>query len=93
MNAMSLSDRERIVITGIGAISPNGLGAEAFDLACRQGRSGMLHPTINLDTPDPRCDLDYVPHQARGTTAKTALCNCIAFGSKNSALVVKVVTS
>jgi 3-oxoacyl-[acyl-carrier-protein] synthase II len=53
-------------------------------------RQGGIHPTLNLDEPDPECDLDYVPHRARATSARLALCNCIAFGSKNSALVVRV---
>jgi len=46
-------------------------------------------PTINLDVPDPECDLDYVPNVGRDLRIDTALCNCIAFGSKNSALVFK----
>jgi 3-oxoacyl-[acyl-carrier-protein] synthase II len=51
--------------------------------------AGKIPPTINLDTPDPECDLDYVPNVARDVSVKVALCNCIGFGSKNSALVVK----
>ena len=51
--------------------------------------AGFLHPTINLDCPDPECDLDYVPNLARLTDAKVALCNCMGFGSKNSALVIR----
>ena len=51
--------------------------------------SGVLHPTINLDRPDPQCDLDYVPHVARKARVDVAVCNCIAFGSKNSVIVLK----
>ena len=51
-------------------------------------RRGAVHPTINLDAPDPACDLDYVPHRARAAPVDVALCNCIAFGSKNSALIL-----
>jgi 3-oxoacyl-[acyl-carrier-protein] synthase II len=50
---------------------------------------GFLPPTINLDEPDPECDLDYVPHTARPASVRHALCNCIGFGSKNSALVLR----
>ncbi|HEV7682774.1 MAG TPA: beta-ketoacyl-[acyl-carrier-protein] synthase family protein [Pyrinomonadaceae bacterium] len=51
--------------------------------------TGMIPPTINLDEPDPQCDLDYVPNTARKADVRIALCNCIGFGSKNSALVVE----
>lgn len=52
-------------------------------------RSGFVHPTINLTEPDPECDLDYVPNVSRRHRVRHALCNCIAFGSKNSVLVVR----
>ena len=52
---------------------------------------GLIAPTIDLDVPDEACDLDYVPNTARKADVKTALCNCIGFGSKNSALVLKQV--
>jgi 3-oxoacyl-[acyl-carrier-protein] synthase II len=52
-------------------------------------RDDVLPPTINLDAPDPECDLDYVPELARHARINAALCNTIAFGSKNSALVLK----
>src|ERR1700687_2124881 len=46
-------------------------------------------PTINLSNPDPECDLDYVPAPGRKKAIRHAICNCIAFGSKNSALVLR----
>jgi len=49
----------------------------------------QLPPTINLENPDPQCDLDYVPEPGRKRTIEHAVCNCIAFGSKNSALVLR----
>ena len=52
-------------------------------------RSGRIPPTINLETPDPECDLDYVPDAGRQRAVEHAVCNCIAFGSKNSALVLR----
>jgi 3-oxoacyl-[acyl-carrier-protein] synthase II len=50
---------------------------------------GSVPPTINLDTPDPECDLDYVPDVGRKVSIEHAVCNCVGFGSKNSALVLK----
>ena len=50
---------------------------------------GQIPPTINLETPDPECDLDYVPEVGRKKSVEHAVCNCIAFGSKNSALVLR----
>ena len=67
-----------------GACGAAGLAATVLGL-----RDGTFHPTINLDHPDPECDLDYLPNVARKLDAQVALCNCIAFGSKNSALIVK----
>jgi 3-oxoacyl-[acyl-carrier-protein] synthase II len=52
-------------------------------------RTAQLPPTINLDNPDPECDLDYVSNAGRKKAIEHAVCNCIAFGSKNSALVLK----
>jgi len=49
----------------------------------------QLPPTINLDQPDPECDLDYVPAAGRKAGIEHAICNCIAFGSKNSALILR----
>jgi len=49
----------------------------------------QLPPTINLENPDPQCDLDYVPDPGRKKKIEHAVCNCIAFGSKNSALVLR----
>jgi 3-oxoacyl-[acyl-carrier-protein] synthase II len=53
---------------------------------------GLLPPTINLENPDPDCDLDYIPQAGRRVEIESAICNCIAFGSKNSALVLRRVT-
>jgi 3-oxoacyl-[acyl-carrier-protein] synthase II len=52
-------------------------------------RDGVLPPTINLDDPDPECDLDYVPDLGRKVAIEHAICNCIAFGSKNSAMALR----
>jgi len=52
---------------------------------------GRIPPTINLEQPDPACDLDYVTDADRGAAIEHAICNCVAFGSKNSALVLRKV--
>jgi 3-oxoacyl-[acyl-carrier-protein] synthase II len=51
-------------------------------------RDGFVPPTINVDEPDPECDLDYIPGRGRRLSIEHAVANCIAFGSKNSALVL-----
>jgi 3-oxoacyl-[acyl-carrier-protein] synthase II len=51
-------------------------------------RDGFLPPTINLTDPDPACDLDFIPHTGRPAQPAAALCNCLGFGSKNSAMVL-----
>ena len=67
-----------------GASGAAGLAATLLAM-----RDSVLPPTINLDEPDPECDLDYVPDVGRRKDVEYALCNCIGFGSKNSALVVR----
>ncbi len=50
---------------------------------------GKIPPTINLDVRDPECDLDYVPDLGRTVQIEHAICNCVGFGSKNSALLLR----
>jgi 3-oxoacyl-[acyl-carrier-protein] synthase II len=64
-------------------------GAAGLAAALCAIKTSVVPPTINLDEPDPACDLDYVPNRAREQAVRVALCNCIGFGSKNSALVVE----
>jgi 3-oxoacyl-[acyl-carrier-protein] synthase II len=52
-------------------------------------RDGVIPPTINVDEPDPNCDLDYVPDIGRKLHVEHAIANCIAFGSKNSAMLLR----
>ena len=67
-----------------GAAGAAGVGAALIAL-----KKGIIAPTINLDEPDEACDLDYVANDSRIQTVETVLCNCIGFGSKNSAIVLK----
>jgi len=67
-----------------GASGAAGIAATLLGMQC-----SFLPPTINLETRDPECDLDYVPNAARGAEVEFALCNGIAFGSKNTALVLR----
>lgn len=57
----------------------------AFSILALQ--DGIMPPTINLEKPDPECDLDYVPNQARPTTTRAALSNSFGFGGTNASLI------
>jgi 3-oxoacyl-[acyl-carrier-protein] synthase II len=52
-------------------------------------QTGIVTPTINLDHPDPECDLDYVPHESRRAEVRTAITNSFGFGGANAALVLR----
>jgi 3-oxoacyl-[acyl-carrier-protein] synthase II len=66
-----------------GASGAAGMAAAALAL-----RHNFLPPTINQDDPDPACGLDVIPNRGRAAEVEAALCNCLGFGSKNSAIVL-----
>jgi 3-oxoacyl-[acyl-carrier-protein] synthase II len=63
-------------------------GAAGLVTAALAMSRGFLPPTINVHDKDPACDLDVIPNRGRATEVDAALCNCLGFGSKNSALVI-----
>ena len=63
-------------------------GVEAI-ISCLAVHHDVMPPTINYEVPDPVCDLDYVPNQARRGVVKTALSNSLGFGGHNATVVIK----
>ncbi len=63
-------------------------GGAAVIACCMTLKHGVVHPTINYETPDPACDLDYVPNHARETRVRVAVSNSFGFGGHNCCLVV-----
>jgi 3-oxoacyl-[acyl-carrier-protein] synthase II len=73
-------------MTGHLAAGAGGIEAVASVLAIRDNK---IPPTINLDTPDPECDLDYVPHVMREARVDVVLSNSFGMGGQNAALVLR----
>jgi len=65
-------------------------GVEAV-FSVRSLRDGVMPPTVNLDTPDPKCDLDYVPNTARRGNLRCVLSNSFGFGGTNASLLFRAV--
>ncbi len=64
-------------------------GAVEFIACALTIRDQVIHPTINYTTPDPECDLDYVPNQARKAAVKVVMSNSLGFGGHNVTLVLR----
>jgi 3-oxoacyl-[acyl-carrier-protein] synthase II len=73
-------------ITGHLMGAAGGVEAIAVLLAIEKG---IIHPTINYEFPDPECDLDYVPNEAREKEVNIALSISAGFGGVNSAILIK----
>jgi 3-oxoacyl-[acyl-carrier-protein] synthase II len=82
--AMGISSTKSMTGHLLGAAG--GLEAGITALAVKRQ---MMPPTVNLDHPDPECDLDYVPHKARPATIRYALSNSFGFGGTNGALLFR----
>ncbi|PNU19555.1 beta-ketoacyl-[acyl-carrier-protein] synthase II [Geothermobacter hydrogeniphilus] len=82
----------KLMISSTKSMTGHALGAagglEAVYLALSIDR-GVVPPTINYDEPDPECDLDYVPNQARETRVRAGLSNSFGFGGTNATLLLK----
>jgi 3-oxoacyl-[acyl-carrier-protein] synthase II len=65
-----------------------GAGAIELIVSVLSITHGIIPPTINYEVPDPSCDLDYVPNQARECKVETVMSNSFAFGGQNASLVV-----
>jgi 3-oxoacyl-[acyl-carrier-protein] synthase II len=81
---MAISSTKSMIGHLLGASGGVEAGITALAL-----RDQVIPPTINLDHPDPECDLDYVPHEARRTKLRYALSNSFGFGGTNGALLFK----
>ncbi|HEX6262966.1 MAG TPA: beta-ketoacyl-ACP synthase II [Actinomycetota bacterium] len=64
-------------------------GAAEAAVAALAVRDGVIPPTVNYETPDPECDLDYVPNEKRETDVRLALSNAFGFGGQNAVLALR----
>ena len=81
---VAISSTKSMVGHGFGAA-----GAVEAVAIVRTLETGTIHPTINLETPDPECDLDYVPNVARQAKVRVALSNSFGFGGQNACLIIR----
>src|SRR5262249_60524297 len=84
----------RVAISSTKSMIGHLLGASAGValIACVLSiRHGVVHPTINLHTPDPTCDLDYVPNNARVMPVRRAISNSFGFGGHNCCVIIAAV--
>jgi 3-oxoacyl-[acyl-carrier-protein] synthase II len=83
-DALAVSSTKSMIGHTLGAA-----GGIETAIAALAVERGVLPPTINYETPDPDCDLDYVPNHARETKVNAAISNSFGFGGTNAALVVR----
>jgi 3-oxoacyl-[acyl-carrier-protein] synthase II len=81
----------RVAVSATKSMIGHGLGASGgmeTVATVKTVETGVMHPTVNQEEPDPTCDLDYVPNESRQTDVRVALKNSFGFGGQNSCLVV-----
>ena len=61
---------------------------ETISVIDKAVQKGVMHPTLNLENPDPECDLDYVPGASRPMEVRNALSNSLGFGGHNACVIV-----
>ena len=82
----------KLAINSTKSMTGHTLGAAGgieFVASCLSIQHQMLHPTINQITPDPDCDLDYVPNKARQTKVEACLSNSLGFGGHNTSIIIR----
>jgi 3-oxoacyl-[acyl-carrier-protein] synthase II len=81
-----------VAISSIKSMTGHTLGAAgavSAVTAVKAMHEGIIPPTINLETPDPACDLDYVPNEPRRAPVNVAMVNGFGFGGQNACIVLK----
>ena len=83
---------DRLAVSSTKSMIGHLLGAAGAveAIACVKSlETGWVHPTVNYETPDPECDLDYVPNQARQLNPRVILSNSFGFGGHNSCVIFR----
>jgi 3-oxoacyl-[acyl-carrier-protein] synthase II len=85
------ADADKLMVSSTKSMTGHLLGAAGSveaAIACLAVQRGEIPPTINLETPDEGCDLDFVPHTGRSKTIEAAMSNAFGFGGVNTSLIV-----
>ncbi|MBU1887688.1 MAG: beta-ketoacyl-[acyl-carrier-protein] synthase II, partial [Candidatus Omnitrophica bacterium] len=82
----------KIAVSSTKSVTGHMLGAAGgveFVACCLAMEKSIIPPTMNYETPDPECDLDYVPNEARQAKINVALSNSLGFGGHNATICLK----